>query len=96
MNRKYKMDVDRSDSQMFSSVELDVLEDLLVNGDNTPKNIAENREWAPVSVSQRLAALEEQGLVENKGSGVWTLTVIGANTARSIYRSRRKEDEGDD
>lgn len=83
--------VDEQKISMLSSVEMDVLEDLLLHGDNTPKNIGENTSRNPSNVSERLADLQEKDLVRSKGGGVWALTLRGANMARAIHAHR---DEG--
>lgn len=70
--------------QMLSPVEIEVLRDLLVNGDNVPANTAENVDRHAKSASRSLSNLEEDGLVENKGRGVWTLTPEGVEAARSL------------
>jgi Mn-dependent DtxR family transcriptional regulator len=69
---------------MLTSVDRELLADLLMHGDNVPSNISDNIERHPTSVSQRLSELEDMGLVRNKGRGVWTLTAPGANMARSL------------
>lgn len=69
-----------------SPVKRAIVVDLLVNGDNTPANIAENTGKHRVSVSERLSDLESEGLVENKGRGVYTLTLDGISVARAVRR----------
>ena len=66
----------------LTDTEREILVDLLVNGDNTPRNISENIGRAREHCSVRLADLDEKGLVRNKGGGVWTLTLSGAIAAR--------------
>ena len=61
-----------------------ILVDLLLNGDNAPSNIAENTDYHSKSVQKRLKELEKDGFIENKGSGVYTLTLEGIATARTI------------
>jgi Mn-dependent DtxR family transcriptional regulator len=80
-------------ADMLSSVEMDVLASLLIAGDNTPSNIADDTDRHKTSVSDRLSDLQAKGLVENKGRGVWTLTISGANLARTVIRHRRKNGE---
>ena len=70
--------------QMLSPVERDVLVDLLTHGDNVPGNIADNTDRHPKSVSKRLKSLEEKELIENKGRGVYTLTMDGIAVARRL------------
>jgi predicted transcriptional regulator len=69
---------------MLSAVESEILVDLLLNGDNVPSNIADNIDRHKTSVSRSLSSLESEDLVDNKGRGVWTLTVAGASLARTI------------
>jgi Mn-dependent DtxR family transcriptional regulator len=76
---------------MLSPVEIDVLRDLLIHGDNVPANIAENTGRHPKSVSKRLPDLESRGLIRNKGHGVWTLTAEGLDAAQTLHG----EDAGD-
>lgn len=80
------------DVSSMTPVEMDILVDLVVHGDNTAKNIAENTERSRSAVQNRFQDLIEKGLVESKGSGVYTLTVEGANTARAILRARESDD----
>jgi predicted transcriptional regulator len=72
--------------EMLTSVEREVLVDLLIHGDNGPKNIADNIERHNTSVSRDLAELAEEDLVVNKGRGVWSLEPDGVQFARSIKR----------
>lgn len=69
---------------MLSPVARDALVDLLIHGDNVPSNIAANTDRHPKSVSKRLSDLEDDGLVENKGSGVYALTLEGIAIARRL------------
>ncbi len=86
---------DETKFNMLSSVEMDVLQDLLLHGDNTPKNIGKNTDRNPSNVSARLSDLQEKGLVKSKGGGVWTLTLRGANMARSIHDHRQEDGDGE-
>jgi predicted transcriptional regulator len=70
--------------EMLSPVEIDVLRDLLLNGDNLPANIADNTGRHQKSVQRRMSDLEENELVRNKGRGVYALTDKGLKTAQSI------------
>lgn len=79
--------------EMLTAVEMDILVDLLVHGDNTPSNLADNTGRHKTSVSQRLPELEERDLVRNKGRGVWSLTEPGANMAVSIRSDRAADGE---
>ena len=75
------------DSIRMALSELDkgILRDLGRSGDNIPANLADNirlpddgRNPHVKSVSRRLDKLEDDGLVRNKGRGVYTLTKAGA------------------
>lgn len=76
-----------ADHGMLSSVESEILVNILTNGDNVPSNIADNIGRHQTSVSRSLSSLEDEGLVENKGRGVWTLTVSGASLARVVMKN---------
>lgn len=67
---------------------MDALVDLLVNGDDTPKNIAERTQRHRKSVAEKLTDLEDDGFVENKGGGVRKLTTDGVRMAQALYRER--------
>lgn len=71
-----------------SRVAIATLVSLLENGDNTPKNIAEITGSHRTSVQRTLRELDEEGLVENKGSGVYTLTKPGFVAARTYWGER--------
>lgn len=80
-------DRDDKTGDMLAPVAREVLVDLLLNGDNTPKNIAESIGRHRKNVSERLVSMEEEGLVEAKGGGVYTLTVEGVAMARAVRRN---------
>lgn len=70
---------------MLSDADREILVDLLVNGDNSSGNIADNIERHPTTVTRRLKFLdEEMGYVVSKGRGVWRLTPKGLNAAQTI------------
>lgn len=71
---------------MLTQVEREVTIALFDLGDNVPGNIADEIERHPTSVSRALSSLEEDGLVETKGRGVWALTPDGVRLARSFRR----------
>jgi DNA-binding IclR family transcriptional regulator len=75
-----------------SPVKRAVLVDLLLHGDNTPANISQNTGKHRSNVNTRLQELESNGYVENKGGGVYALTLEGISAARAI---RRLEDQND-
>jgi predicted transcriptional regulator len=81
---------------MLSPVEMEVLVDLLVHGDNVPGNIAENTGRHPKSVSKRLPDLEEHGLIRNKGRGVYTLTPDGVAQAQALRGDVNADENADE
>lgn len=62
---------------------VEILIDLLINGDNNPANISDNIDRSRPGVSDRLKDMSESGWVASKGSGVWTLTPAGISLAQS-------------
>lgn len=72
--------------EMLSQVDREVLVALLVGGDNTPKNLSEITGRHDQACQSRLAHLEDEDLVENKGGGVYRLTQQGLESARVIYQ----------
>lgn len=80
----------------LSRVDRDTLIDLLVHGDNTPANIADNIGSTGRSVRRRITSeggLADQDLVRRKGTdtrrtGVYTLTRSGVQIARDLYKER--------
>lgn len=79
------------DIEMLTPTQMDILVDLLIHGDNTASNMAENIEWSRNSIQKSFGGLENENLVEKKGSGVRTLTYPGAQTARAIIRAREQD-----
>lgn len=81
----------------FTETEMDVLNDLERNGDNVPGNIADNTGRHEKSVSRVLSgeseSLQERGLVETKGRGVWTITLKGREKMTEFIQEKL---EGDD
>ena len=73
----------------LTGLERDILAFLLTDGGNAPKPIAEAVGSHRNSVSRSLSSLEDEELVVDKGSGVWTLSCIGTTAARAIYRDRQ-------
>lgn len=61
-----------------------ILCDLLVRGNNAPKNIAEEIGTSREYVSERLKVLEEEDLVRRVGSGVWSLSLGGVRYSRRL------------
>jgi DNA-binding MarR family transcriptional regulator len=77
---------------MPTPVERDILYHLLIHGDDSSGNIADETERDRSGVSKRLKALEDDGLVREKGRGVYCLTLAGIAAAREIARSRDRDD----
>lgn len=75
-----------NDAIMFTAVEREILIDLLENGDNVPQNISNNIDRHRTGISDRLRELQDDGWVESKGSGVWTLTSDGVHAAHVVRR----------
>lgn len=71
----------------LSDLQEAILIDLTVHGDNTPSNIGEQIGRPSSSVSRVLPDLIEEGLVRNKGSGVYTLTDAGIDRSQSLIRT---------
>jgi len=62
-----------------------ILVDLLVHGDNTPSNLADNANMSRDHANDCLSELEDRRLVKNKGRGVYRLTLSGTAAARDLY-----------
>lgn len=63
-----------------------VLRHLYRHGDDVPVNMGEATDFHSKSISRALTGLEDDELVENKGSGVYTLTPAGFTKARQLVR----------
>lgn len=61
----------------LSPVERAILEHLRDSGDDVPANIADEKGFHMKSVSRSVSDLEDRGLVENKGRGVYRSTQDG-------------------
>jgi Mn-dependent DtxR family transcriptional regulator len=59
-----------------------VLVHLLTNGDDLPSNIADETEYHRKSIQRAISRLSEDGLVRNKGRGVYTLTEDGRESVQ--------------
>lgn len=68
-----------------TDLEGEILVQLLVGGDDSPKGIAESIDRPSKSISRALSRLQNQGLVRPKGAGVWTLTNAGIQVAQNRY-----------
>lgn len=68
----------------LTSVEREILVELLVRGDNVPGNIAESIGRSRPYVSETLSELEEKDLVDHKGRGVYRLSEYGLAVARTV------------
>lgn len=71
---------------MLTAVDREVLVCLLLDGANTPSNIADIVGRHPNSVMDSLDRLEDSGYVRDKGGGVHSLTYQGAVTAQTVRR----------
>jgi len=87
--------MDEEMADRLTKLEMEILVDLLKNGDNTPTNISDNLDRSRSGVQKRLSNYDKKsddlityGLVIDKGSGVYALTPQGANTARAIMRAQ--------
>jgi predicted transcriptional regulator len=60
-----------------TDMDLRILRDLAIHGDNVPANICDNIDGAKKYVNRRLRRLEENDYVSNKGRGVYQLTDKG-------------------
>ena len=70
--------------EMTTQVERELLVALLVGGADLPSNLSDITSRHVQSVQERLRNLEDEGLVWNKGNGVYELTEEGTTTARAI------------
>ena len=61
-----------------------ILRHLLTEGDDVPSNIADSQDLHRNSVSRAAKPLKDEGLIEDKGSGVYTLTEQGRQEARDL------------
>lgn len=65
-----------------------ILVDLLLHGDDAPKNVGDRTGHHRNSVSSSLQGrLSDHGLVEPKGAGVYRLTDEGRLTAQQLARA---------
>lgn len=70
----------------LSPAERAILVDVLLNGDDIPSNIADRTGYARETVSRRCKTLADRSLVEDKGGGVYRLTLAGVRTAQNLQR----------
>lgn len=70
-----------------SPVQNGILVDLLVYGPDRAGNIGRRIGRPPSSVSRSLGNLVGDGLISDKGDGVYELTGAGRNVARNMVRS---------
>lgn len=80
---------------MLSAVDREILVTLLIGGADTPSNISDISDRHYQSIQKRISDLEGDGLVINKGRGVYQLTLSGTETARAIYRESSVEEDLD-
>lgn len=70
-----------------SEVQNDILVDLLIYGDDKAGNVSRRTNRPASSISRAFSPLQEDGLVSDKGGGVYHLTTTGSNMARNILKS---------
>lgn len=69
-------------------VEVAILVDLLIYGDDKAENIANRTGFHRNSVSARITPMaKDDGLLDHKGGGVYRLTDDGREAARGLLRS---------
>jgi Mn-dependent DtxR family transcriptional regulator len=73
----------------LTNLESEILDYLLIDGANGPIGISEELGNPPESISRSLKNLREDGLVIDKGGGVWTLSCVGIRVARMLRRRDR-------
>lgn len=73
----------------LTRLESEILDYLLIDGANGPIGISDALESPPESISRSLKNLREEGLVVDKGGGVWTLSAVGITVARMLRRRDR-------
>jgi predicted transcriptional regulator len=61
-----------------------IVVDLLIQGDDSPKNIARRTKFTREAITRKLKDLQDQEMVVNKGGGVYRLTESGAEAARGL------------
>jgi Mn-dependent DtxR family transcriptional regulator len=70
-----------------SSVERSILVDILIFGDDKAGNISSRTGHPSASVSRSMGPLEDDGLLVDKGGGVYRLTESGRDMAQNIIRA---------
>lgn len=88
LNREFEGSAVSLISEMMTETEMLALSDLIVHGDNVPSNIADNIDRSRSAVTKAMPELEERGLVENKGRGVYRLTWEGFRRAQQIAAAK--------
>lgn len=68
----------------FTPSEKEVMLHIRDNGDNVPYNIAEDVERHNKTVQRKCRELTEQGILRNKGQGVYTLTEKGEEVVEKL------------
>lgn len=69
---------------LFTPAQRDILKHLLTKGDDVPANIAEEHDYHRNSISRAAKPLKEEGLIIDKGHGVYKLTEEGRQEAREL------------
>lgn len=70
----------------LTSVERSILVTLLLSGDDKPSNISKKSDFTRSAVARRCNNLEEEGLIYEKGGGIYTLTNAGVQVAQNLAR----------
>lgn len=68
----------------FTDSEQAVITHLYRDGDDVPGNIADATGYHRKSIQRTLSGLETDEIVENKGQGVYRLTLRGVSAARAF------------
>lgn len=72
----------------LTPMQQDILVDLLIYGADGPNNIGNRTNHRRQSVTTALTGkLSDEGLVRNKGGGIWELTGDGVTAARGLATS---------
>ena len=85
--RYWGRDSATTDDMDFSEVETDILIHLHLEGDDVASNIADARGPHPNSVIRSASNLTEEGILVNKGRGVYRLSETGEGYAERLAES---------
>lgn len=70
----------------LTPLQRDIITHIHQHGHDIPANIGDSADAHRNSVTRAIRDLEERGLVENKGRGVYKLTEPGREAARDLIR----------